>query len=462
MATPSTTQSTAQSTPHPATRPSRHVMRLCSAVAAMLLAGTAMAHKPSDAYIHLTVQAQEVTQRVDIALRDLDRDLHLDTDNDGVLTWREVRTRAPDLERLVGAALVVSADGVACSAGPPGPLQIDSHSDGRYAVLTRSLDCGAAPAALAARYTLFQDTDPTHRGIVRVQAGERIDVAVLAPGDTPVTLPGGDADTGPSSFVAFIGQGIFHILIGADHILFLLALLLPAVLVRRGPSGPSAASAAGSAAGTAASSSPLPPPQVTRPWALQFAGAGAARLAATPLAAPAAAGAGAAGPSWAGAPALGPVLLDVLRIVTAFTVAHSVTLALAVLDIVDPPSRWVESVIAASVVLVALNNVHPVMRESRWMLTLGFGLIHGFGFAGALKDLGLGEGSLAATLFGFNLGVEIGQLMIVAMFLALAWRVRHAAWYRRIFLTGGSWLMALVALLWLVERAFDLEMPLPW
>ena len=108
------------------------------------------------------------------------------------------------------------------------------------------------------------------------------------------------------------------------------------------------------------------------------------------------------------------------------------------LDVVNPPSRWVESLIAASVVLAALNNLHPLLAERRWMITFAFGLVHGFGFAGALKDLGLNAGSLAGPLLGFNLGVELGQLALVALFVPLAWLLRPTVAYRRAAMLGGS------------------------
>ena len=147
-----------------------------------------------------------------------------------------------------------------------------------------------------------------------------------------------------------------------------------------------------------------------------------------------------------------------LRIVTAFTVAHSITLSLATLGLVTLPSRIVESSIAASVVLAALNNVYPVAHGRRWMVAFGFGLLHGFGFASVLVDLGLPQGALALALLGFNLGVECGQLAIVAAFLPLAYAVRRSWFYRRVVLLGGSLVIAVVASVWFVERAFNLKL----
>ncbi len=399
------------------------------ALAVLAWALPAQAHKPSDAYVQLTVRGAIVDQRFDIALRDLERDLALDADENGALDWREVRTRWADIEALAAQGLAVSADGQPCRATAVGPPQLDDHSDGRYAVLQRQWTCPQPVRQLQLTYRLFASTDPAHRGIVRVQWGNgggnnSTDTAVLTPGAPTQAFAGrgaavaalaagvGDGTTAATpraavrSFLGFVPEGVHHILIGSDHILFLLALLLPALLQRC----PRSAKGRG---------------------------------------------------GWQPAPRLRPVLGDVLRVVTAFTVAHSVTLALAAFDIVNPPPRWVESTIAASVVLAALNNLFPVFREGRWKLTFVFGLVHGFGFASALKDLGLARGTLVAPLLGFNVGVELGQLAIVAIFMGLAWRLRATRFYIRGLLGAGSVLIALLALGWLIERAFDVKLPLP-
>jgi len=125
---------------------------------------------------------------------------------------------------------------------------------------------------------------------------------------------------------------------------------------------------------------------------------------------------------------------------------------------VSPDARWIESGIALSVLLAALNNVFPVVRHGRWVAAFGFGLIHGFGFASALKDLGLPTGSLVLSLFGFNVGVEIGQLAIVALFLPIAFCLRGTWAYRRAILAGGSIAIAAIAGVWLIERAFNVSL----
>ncbi|MGH8809316.1 MAG: HupE/UreJ family protein, partial [Noviherbaspirillum sp.] len=195
----------------------------------------------------------------------------------------------------------------------------------------------------------------------------------------------------------YVQEGVWHIWIGFDHILFLLALLLPAVARRQ-----------------------------------RYA--------------------------WQAVDAFKPAFWNVFKIVTAFTVAHSITLTLATLGVVSLPSRLVESVIAASVVAAALNNVSPIVSERRWAIAFAFGLVHGFGFASVLSDLGLPQHALVLALVGFNLGVEVGQLAIVAVFLPLAYALRYTFIYRRVVLLGGSLLIASLAAVWFVERAFDMRL----
>jgi len=108
-------------------------------------------------------------------------------------------------------------------------------------------------------------------------------------------------------------------------------------------------------------------------------------------------------------------------------------------------------------VLAALNNVWPVFHDRRWMVSFGFGLIHGFGFASVLADLGLPQGALVLALVGFNLGVEVGQLAIVAVFFPVALSLRELMFYQRFILRAGSVAIMMVASGWLAERVFDFK-----
>ena len=354
----------------------------------------AQAHKPSDSYLAITVQGQQITGQWDIALRDLDFAIGLDGNGDGQLTWDEIRARHQAIAAYALQRLHIATTGGACTL-QPGEQLIDHHTDGAYSVLRFTAACPgtAAPASLDIGYTLFADLDPQHKGLLKLTHDGDTQTAIFDPDSPRQTLSMAAPDR-LAQFGAYVKHGIWHIWIGTDHILFLLSLLLPAVLL----------------------------PGLREQQA-----------------------------------SLRAAFVDVLKVVTAFTLAHSITLTLASLSLVSLPSRWVESAIAASVVLAALNNLYPLFRGRRPVAAFVFGLIHGFGFASVLRDLGLPQSALVSSLFGFNVGVEIGQLAIVAVFLPLAWWLRKSWFYRQLF-TWGSLAIALVAAVWLVERIADIKL----
>ena len=367
-------------------------------VVALVLHTAAWAHKPSDSYLTLRAAAgsNDIAVRWDIALRDLDYVLQLDRNGNGEISWGEVRLRSDDITRLATSRLQLSSADKDCAWATAAPLMLDKHSDGTYAVLSLSAQCPSLTGALKARYSLLFDVDPTHRGLVQWIAPGSTEAQALVfgneSGEQSLALqPAGAWET----LRQYMLDGVWHIWIGYDHILFLLALLLPSVLVRQ------------------------------------------------------------AG-QWAPAPRIGGAAKEVIKVVTAFTLAHSITLSLAALGLISLPSRLVESAIAASVVVAALSNLFGAVESKRWMMAFAFGLLHGFGFASVLADLGLPKNALVLALVGFNVGVELGQLTIVAVFLPLAFGLRGTAFYRVGVLKGGSLVVALLATWWLVQRAFAL------
>ncbi|MCE9673236.1 HupE/UreJ family protein [Myxococcus stipitatus] len=362
----------------------------------LLLPLSALAHKPSDSYLRIERAEQGFTGRWDVALKDLDAVLGLDANGDGSLTWGEVRTRQPEVLRHVLSRLSLGTAEAACPASAEDSLRIVRHSDGAYAVLSFSARCPSVPEVLRLDYTLLFDRDPQHRGLVRVvsQAGQG--ALVLSTDHHAVEVPL-EALSAWSHFGGMVRSGVEHIWAGLDHLLFLLALLLPSVLTR------------------------VP------------------------------------GKGWEPVGRFGPALRDVVKVVSAFTVAHSLTLSAAALGLVSLPSRLVESAIAASVILAAVNNVLPWLRGMRWTAAFALGLLHGFGFASVLADVGLPAKGLVAALLGFNVGVELGQLACVAAFLPVAYALRHATLYRRAVLVGGSALIGLVACVWLAERVLGVS-----
>lgn len=352
------------------------------------------AHTQSTSYVTFNVTSKNISGEWDLSLRDLEDAVGLDVNDDGVITWAELLARKDAVSAYAISQLHVRGD------GQPGSLRIkellvDNLSDGNYAVLRFDVEGLEQPAKLELSYNAFFDIDPKHRGLLRLEDNGITRLAVFDPFNSTQTFDL-TKEVPHSPFLTFLIEGVWHIWSGYDHILFLLALLLPGVLLRRDG-------------------------------------------------------------KWQPVSAARPAFVNVLKIVTAFTLAHSITLSLAALGYVHLPTRLVESAIAASVVLAAFNNLVPFFAERGWMVAFGFGLLHGFGFANALRDLGLHNGQLAATLFGFNLGVELGQLAIVAVFLPLALSLRRLLFYQSFVLRFGSAAIIVIASGWFAERVFDFK-----
>ena len=145
--------------------------RLANAAIGLLLvatSGVARAHAASDAYLTLRVDGDRIEQRLDIALRDLDRELALDADGDGALTWGEVHRRWDDIVGLAAQGVQLRTEGAVCAPAAIAPPALDEHVDTRHAVLQRSWRCSGVPTGLVLDYRLFATSDPTHRGIARI------------------------------------------------------------------------------------------------------------------------------------------------------------------------------------------------------------------------------------------------------------------------------------------------------
>jgi hypothetical protein len=376
---------------------------VCSIVLAVAM--PALAHKASDAYLQFESAADRTSLRWDIALRDLDAVLDLDVDGDGRLTWGEIKAGWPRIEGYALAHLRI--DG--CELKPQG-RGLERRNDGAYAVLHLAAGCrlGEQPAI---EYRLFREVDPTHRGIAKIQrAGQPLVLMVLDPtvasvgaaaasaaasGIAPASAATAHAQDGSS--LGFAKEGVRHILTGYDHVLFLLCLLFPSVM-RRTPDG------------------------------------------------------------WRPVERLSQAVWPVVGIVSAFTVAHSITLALAAMKVVSLPSAVIEPAIALTIILAALDNVWPVFPVRRVIVTFLFGLIHGFGFAGVLAELNLPTARFAWALLQFNVGLEIGQLLIVVAVTAVLFLMRRRRRYSGWVIGGGSVAAMLVGVLWLVERTANVSL----
>ncbi len=219
----------------------------------------------------------------------------------------------------------------------------------------------------------------------------------------------------PKGWQYYIWEGVRHIWIGTDHILFLVTLLLASVLLRRDSE-------------TQATSSDSEGEPENQPKAASVK-------------------------TWIPVKGFAGAFWNILKIVTVFTVAHSITLALASLDIISLDGWIVESIIAFSIILVALNNIFPVFHDRTWIVLFTFGLFHGMGFASVMKDLPFRMGDLRQLLLSFNIGVELGQLAIVIAVFPVIFFLRKSKLYQPVFLVGGSLIICVIAAWWFYERA---------
>ena len=259
------------------------------------------------------------------------------------------------------------------------------------------------PNTLSFDYSIFYENDRLHRGLFLLNYNPVTDThypeehtaLIFSPSDEPHTLDLREHIPPLLRPVDFIWQGILHIWIGIDHILFLVVLLLPSVLMRQDN-------------------------------------------------------------QWEPSPTFLKSAMRILKIVTLFTVAHSITLGLAALDYISLSGRFVESMIAASIVIVALNNIFPKFKESNWLIIFGFGLFHGLGFASVMSDIPFRMQNLWKVLINFNVGVEIGQVVVVFFCFVILYAIRRKGFYIPCILHLGSALAALVATFWFIERAFGL------
>jgi hypothetical protein len=358
---------------------------------ALLVAGPlAQAHIASNGFLTLQVDRAQVSGTLELAIRDGELAVGLDHDGNGKVTWGELRASQTALQNYVLGHLHLAAADGPCRMGFSS-VEVNERVDGNYLWLPFTAACASVGKHLSIEYTVLDAEDPSHRGLLTLSANGATQTAVLG-GGPAARLFALDHPSPWSAFIEYLRAGIWHIWSGIDHLLFLLSLLLPAVLVRRQN-------------------------------------------------------------RWEAVPMAAPAFANIVKVVTAFTLAHSMTLSLAAFDVIRLPGRLTESVIAASIIVAALNNVFPRVTEGRWRIAFAFGLLHGFGFASVLAEMGLPKGARLVSLVAFNLGVETGQLAVVLAVMPLAYLLRSTAFYRRGVMPWGSSAIAALALVWFMQRA---------
>ena len=369
---------------------------------AFLLPGQALAHAAGEDYVFVSFLETSIEGHFEIHFDDLETKLGLAVDPREDQALADVVATAPTVQAYIEEGFRIGP-----SRGDPYRLEFLRQDvivlpQGTFGQYYFRVETGPLPDRLAIRHSMFYDGDRLHRGLLLVEYNAKTDTTypgeytamVFSPRNRDQILDLNDVPRllGPREMIP---QGVRHIWIGIDHILFLLALMLSTVLVQKDG-------------------------------------------------------------AWQPLDRFRPALWNLLKIVTVFTVAHSATLLLAALDFISLPSRLVESVIALSIVLVALNNIYGTVKEGSLLIILGLGLFHGLGFASVMGHLPFRMVDLLKVVIGFNVGVELGQVAIVAVIFPLLFWLRRAWFYQPYILKGVSSVLILISGWWFFQRALGL------
>ena len=365
----------------------------------------AVAHEIGQSYIFLRVYDDSLVARLEITQADLERALSFGWDVEAGVSAEEVERRLQAIREYVESRFSIGAGGLAYEPEFRRWSQLELGF-GTYVQLEYVMDgVGDVPDAVDVLYSVLFEVDRTHRNLLVIEHNwktatfnneSRISL-IFTPGRPSQSLDLSSASIW-RGFSALVWLGVLHIWIGIDHILFLLALILPAVLTRTQG-------------------------------------------------------------AWKPVGDFRSAFVNILVVVTSFTLAHSVTLALAGLQVVRLPSAMVEAVIAASIAVAAAANLMTRLDVREWLVAFGFGLFHGFGFASVMGDIGVGRDHLALSVLGFNVGVELGQIAIIAVVFPILFLLRTTRVYVPMMRFGSVGLIA-IASLWFFERAFGFDLPL--
>ena len=350
--------------------------RLASVIALLLaLAAPVAAHPVPFSYVDLRLQGSTIDGSIVVHVYDAGHELSIDP-ADRLLDPGVLSSQAAALERLLAARIQVEANGRVLT---PTWLGVEPIADRQSVRLHLRYNPGTPPGVVGVHAALFP-YDPQHQTFLNIYEQDALrSQSMLDAGHARMEYYSGTRQGVWAVVAKFVPAGIHHILIGPDHLLFLIGLLL-----------------------------------------------------------------------------LGGTMRQLALVVTSFTVAHSITLSLAALNLVTPPARIIEPAIALSIVYVGFDNLLVRGgRDVRVWIAFTFGFIHGFGFANVLREMDLPARALGWSLFSFNVGVEIGQLLVViAVASALGALRSHSELLGRRLAFAGSIVVIAAGAFWFVQRVF--------
>jgi len=376
-------------------------MWLTALVFMLLCNGSLWAHAKQENYVWLNVEEDAIVGRVELNANDVRDKLNIDIDTLAATRLEGLQASRETIEKFIQQNLTLSDDEgvIPYTFGTP-TLFAEGGSYLQFPYKTSRLPSGPTITIKNSIFLVppYSEQDRFHRSMIVAEYNKVSDQSFNESNVALVFSPKRLTQTlnleEPGSILTwqdFVWQGIVHIGIGLDHILFIVVLLLSAVVINQGG-------------------------------------------------------------RWVPVDGMKAALINTVKIVTIFTIAHSITLTLAALDLVNVPSAIVETIIALSIIAMAVKNLVPALSRHSWLLIFIFGLFHGLGFASVMGDLQFRVGFLERILIMFNIGVEIGQLILVLVLLPILFWVRKKVFYQPVILTGVSVLTILISVGWVLER----------
>ena len=338
------------------------------------------AHQNSYSFINFDFKTPTPTLEWGIGTSYIEKVILLDDDKDKNITLQEVNNHKNEIIKYINKKFILTLDNKEFYLDIK-ELKVKIRDEEVFVLINIPLK---RAKEIDIKYSLFFDIDPLYRCFIKVIDEEKESLRTLFSVNKHIKIPVKSHHVELSqNLKEFFVEGIWHIWIGVDHILFLLMLIIPSVKNSKD---------------------------------------------------------------------FRPILINIIKIVTAFSIAHSITLTLSALEIVSISSKFIEITIALSVLLTALNNIFEKVKGFFWQIAFAFGLIHGFGFANALAELELTKDYFVYLLAVFNLGIEFGQLMIVSFVLPILYKLRDNKIYLIGILKVGSLLTAILSIWWIFDR----------
>lgn len=376
---------------------------LCVGLSGML-STVALAHAKGQSYLYFQIGQETLTAHISTPIQALSEVLDLDLPGEKKVANSHIEANLDKIRTYVEDHTDIQCAPQTCETSFTGRTEIIGTSSGQFLQLYYDITgFQTVPEALQVKYDVILVDEPEFINFLLIDNNWKTgtfdeEANIVLTYETPGEVQTLDLTSGSlfQGFSAIVKLGFEHILEGIDHVLFLIALLLPSVVRREDG-------------------------------------------------------------RWKPVGKFSTSLGYIVKIATTFAIAHSITLGLATLQIVNLPPRLVESIIAASIGLAAVDIFYPIFKRRIWLVIFLFGLFHGFGFASVLGDLGVTSQHALLSLFAFNVGIEIGQLAIIAVVFPLLYLIRSQLFYPKVVLKAGGLLLGAMSLYWFIERIFDVN-----